>query len=29
MTLDPATPDVMQGSTTGSMTVVWEARNHV
>jgi camelysin-like metallo-endopeptidase len=29
MTLDPATPDTMQGSTTGSMTVVWEARNHV
>jgi hypothetical protein len=28
MTLDPATPDTMQGSTTGNMTVVWEARNH-
>jgi hypothetical protein len=28
MTLDPATPDAMQGATTGSMTVVWEARNH-
>lgn len=28
MTLDANTPDAMQGSTTGSMTVVWEARNH-
>jgi hypothetical protein len=28
VTLDPATPDTMQGSTTGSMTTVWEARNH-
>jgi hypothetical protein len=29
MTLNANTPDAMQGSTTGSMTVVWEARNHV
>jgi hypothetical protein len=29
MTLNTNTPDAMQGSTTGSMTVVWEARNHV
>jgi hypothetical protein len=28
MTLDPATPEGMEGSTTGAMTVVWEARNH-
>lgn len=28
VTLDAATPDTMQGSTTGSMTTVWEARNH-
>ncbi|MEA2191986.1 MAG: hypothetical protein QOI73_2107 [Solirubrobacteraceae bacterium] len=28
VTLDPATPDLEQGSTTGSMTTVWEARNH-
>ena len=28
VTLDPATPDSSQGATTGSMTTVWEARNH-
>jgi hypothetical protein len=28
MTLDPAVPDAVQGSSIGSMTVVWEARNH-
>jgi len=28
MTLEAATPDTLQGSTTGAMTVVWEARNH-
>jgi hypothetical protein len=28
MTLDAAAPDTVQGSSTGSMTVVWEARNH-
>ena len=28
MTLAANTPDAMQGSSTGSMTVVWEARNH-
>jgi len=28
MTLAADTPDAMQGSSTGSLTVVWEARNH-
>ena len=28
LTLDPTAPDTVQGSSTGSMTVVWEARNH-
>jgi hypothetical protein len=28
VTLDPAAPDAAQGSATGSMTTVWEARNH-
>jgi hypothetical protein len=28
MTLAASTPDTMQGSSTGSLTVVWEARNH-
>jgi len=28
MTLNAATPDTLQGSSTGAMTVVWEARNH-
>jgi hypothetical protein len=27
LTLDPATPDATQGSSTGPVTVVWEARN--
>jgi len=29
MTLNPAAPDSTQGSSTGAMTMVWEARNHV
>jgi len=28
MTLAADTPDSMQGSSTGSLTVIWEARNH-
>jgi hypothetical protein len=28
MLLDPAAPDTVQGSSTGTMTAVWEARNH-
>jgi len=28
MTLAADTPDTMQGSSTGALTVVWEARNH-
>ena len=28
MLLDSAAPDTVQGSSTGTMTVVWEARNH-
>jgi hypothetical protein len=27
LALDPATPDTSQGSTTGSQTIVWEARS--
>lgn len=27
MTLDPSTPDSLQGSNTGAMAVVWESRN--
>jgi hypothetical protein len=27
LTLDPATPDSLQNATTGSTTIVWEARN--
>ena len=28
MTLDAAAPDTLQGVSTGSLTIVWEARNH-
>jgi hypothetical protein len=28
LTLDAAAPDLAQGNTTGSYSIVWEARNH-